>query len=208
VRTWAHPCHVCAGTGLAAATSAPGLGSLVPRLHQDRARRCDVGCCAAKAFCCPRLLARLLQCCNSVQDVASRALMWRASAALRVEGIGCSRAHTLRTVARAPTACRRAARLVLVFQRSHATGPVPHRWRRALVGAGARAAAVAAWCVAARCRRGGAARCRDVAACYPARRAAWVGAALCACTMPSSLHRDATQRKRRLPAARTPMATE
>jgi hypothetical protein len=24
-RDWAHPCHICAGTGLTAATSAPGL---------------------------------------------------------------------------------------------------------------------------------------------------------------------------------------
>jgi hypothetical protein len=25
-RDWAHPCHICAGTGLTPATSAPGLG--------------------------------------------------------------------------------------------------------------------------------------------------------------------------------------
>jgi hypothetical protein len=34
-RDWAHPCHVCAGSGLTPATSAPGLGSPLPRLHRD-----------------------------------------------------------------------------------------------------------------------------------------------------------------------------
>ena len=29
-RDWAQCCHICAGTGLAAATSAPGLGSPLP----------------------------------------------------------------------------------------------------------------------------------------------------------------------------------
>jgi hypothetical protein len=54
-RDWAHPCHICAGTGLAAAisapgpdatsapgpdaTSAPGLGSLGPRFPRYRQRR-------------------------------------------------------------------------------------------------------------------------------------------------------------------------
>ena len=32
-RDWAHPCHIRTGTGLASATSAPGLGSRLPRLH-------------------------------------------------------------------------------------------------------------------------------------------------------------------------------
>jgi hypothetical protein len=52
-RDWAHPTHICTGTGsrpcriwtgsgLARATSAPGLGSLAPltHLHRDWARRC------------------------------------------------------------------------------------------------------------------------------------------------------------------------
>jgi hypothetical protein len=33
----ARPCHICAGTELTAATSAPGLGSPLPHLHRDRA---------------------------------------------------------------------------------------------------------------------------------------------------------------------------
>jgi hypothetical protein len=39
---WAHPCHICAGTGLTLATSAPGLGSPRPllsgHLRAERAR--------------------------------------------------------------------------------------------------------------------------------------------------------------------------
>ncbi len=43
-RDWAHPCHICTGTGRAPATSAPGLGLLVwgqvlacePEVHQGR----------------------------------------------------------------------------------------------------------------------------------------------------------------------------
>ena len=50
VHDWAHPCHVCwaeqsAGTALAAAaipTSAPRLGSPLPHLQWDRARRCHI----------------------------------------------------------------------------------------------------------------------------------------------------------------------
>jgi hypothetical protein len=34
-RDWAHPAHICAGTGLAPPTSAPGLGSPRPHLHRD-----------------------------------------------------------------------------------------------------------------------------------------------------------------------------
>jgi hypothetical protein len=34
-RDWAHPCHICIGTGLTPATSAPGLGSPLPHLHRD-----------------------------------------------------------------------------------------------------------------------------------------------------------------------------
>ena len=38
-RDWAHPCHICDGTGLTPATSAPGLGSPccspLPHLHRD-----------------------------------------------------------------------------------------------------------------------------------------------------------------------------
>ena len=48
------PCHICTGTGLAPATSAPGLGSPLPHLHWDQkltpatpgprlALRCGVG---------------------------------------------------------------------------------------------------------------------------------------------------------------------
>jgi hypothetical protein len=41
-RDWARRCHICTGTGLAAATSALGLGSLLPHLRRDRARRCHI----------------------------------------------------------------------------------------------------------------------------------------------------------------------
>ncbi len=34
-RDWAHPSHICAGTGLTPSTSAPGLGSPLPHLHRD-----------------------------------------------------------------------------------------------------------------------------------------------------------------------------
>jgi hypothetical protein len=33
-RDWAHPCHICTGTGLGTATSAPGLGA--PQPHEVR----------------------------------------------------------------------------------------------------------------------------------------------------------------------------
>ena len=32
------PCHICTGTRLTPATSAPGLGSPLPHLHQDSAQ--------------------------------------------------------------------------------------------------------------------------------------------------------------------------
>jgi hypothetical protein len=35
-------CHICAGTGPTAATSAPGLGRPLPHLHQDWADRCRI----------------------------------------------------------------------------------------------------------------------------------------------------------------------
>ena len=38
----AAPCHICTGTGLSPATSAPGLGSPPPHLHQDWARPCHL----------------------------------------------------------------------------------------------------------------------------------------------------------------------
>jgi len=52
-RDWAHPlphvhrdrarpCHICTGTGLAPATSAPGLGSPLPHLRRDWARPCHI----------------------------------------------------------------------------------------------------------------------------------------------------------------------
>ena len=36
-------CHICAGTGLTPATSAPGLGSPLPRLHRDWAHPAHIG---------------------------------------------------------------------------------------------------------------------------------------------------------------------
>jgi hypothetical protein len=36
------PGHICTGTGLTAATSASGLGSPLPHLHRDSARRCHI----------------------------------------------------------------------------------------------------------------------------------------------------------------------
>jgi hypothetical protein len=39
-RDWAHPCHICAGTGLTPATSAPGLGSQLPHVPRDWVRIC------------------------------------------------------------------------------------------------------------------------------------------------------------------------
>jgi len=45
---WAHPCHFCAGTGLAAATSAPGLGS--PMRQALRHEGLDTGAKLARNF--------------------------------------------------------------------------------------------------------------------------------------------------------------
>jgi hypothetical protein len=42
IASWARPCHICTGTGLAPATSAPGLGSPLPHLHRNRARPCNI----------------------------------------------------------------------------------------------------------------------------------------------------------------------
>ncbi len=41
-RDWAHPCHICTGTGLAPATSAPRLGAPLPHLRRDWARPCHI----------------------------------------------------------------------------------------------------------------------------------------------------------------------
>ena len=38
----AHPANICPATGLAAARSAPGLGSPLPHLRRDRAHRCHI----------------------------------------------------------------------------------------------------------------------------------------------------------------------
>ena len=40
---WAHPSHICTGTGLAPATSAPGPGSPLPHLHRDGAHPSHTG---------------------------------------------------------------------------------------------------------------------------------------------------------------------
>ena len=49
----ARPCHVCTETGLAPlATSAPGLGSTRPHLHQDWAHRCHI-CTVTGVRVCP-----------------------------------------------------------------------------------------------------------------------------------------------------------
>jgi hypothetical protein len=42
---WARPSHICTGTGLAPPTSASGLGSPLPHLHRDLARRSRVRPC-------------------------------------------------------------------------------------------------------------------------------------------------------------------
>ncbi len=47
-RDWAHPCHICTGTGLTPATSAPGLRSPLPHLRQDCAHPCHI--CARTAL--------------------------------------------------------------------------------------------------------------------------------------------------------------
>jgi hypothetical protein len=39
-RDWAHPCHICTGTGPTHATSAPGPGSPRAHLHRNWARAC------------------------------------------------------------------------------------------------------------------------------------------------------------------------
>ena len=41
-RDWANPCHICTGTALAAATSAPGPGSPCLYLHRDQAPPCHI----------------------------------------------------------------------------------------------------------------------------------------------------------------------
>ena len=48
-RDWARPCHICAGTGLTRATSAPGLGSALPHLHCDSAQPCHI--CTGTGLC-------------------------------------------------------------------------------------------------------------------------------------------------------------
>ena len=41
---WAHPSHICAGTGLTPPTSAPGLGAPLPRLRRDRWHEVELVC--------------------------------------------------------------------------------------------------------------------------------------------------------------------
>ena len=54
-RDRAHPCHVCTGTGLTPASSAPGLGSPLPPLRRGWAHRCHIctgtGLTPAHMFC-------------------------------------------------------------------------------------------------------------------------------------------------------------
>ena len=38
---WARPCHICTGTGLASATSAPRLGSPLPHPHRNLSILCS-----------------------------------------------------------------------------------------------------------------------------------------------------------------------
>ena len=45
-RDWAHPSHICAGTGRTPATSAPGLGPPLPHLRRDSARFRRPAACA------------------------------------------------------------------------------------------------------------------------------------------------------------------
>jgi hypothetical protein len=56
-RDWARPAHICTGTGLNCATSAPGLGSTVPHLHRDWAQLCHIctGTGLTPATSAPRL---------------------------------------------------------------------------------------------------------------------------------------------------------
>ena len=42
LQDWARPCHICSKTGLALATSAPGLSSPLPHLCRDWARPCHI----------------------------------------------------------------------------------------------------------------------------------------------------------------------
>ena len=55
-RDCAHRCHICTGTGLTPATSAPGLGSPLPHLHWDCAhhshRPCALQRSGSSATCC------------------------------------------------------------------------------------------------------------------------------------------------------------
>ncbi len=51
---WAHPAHICTGTGLTPPTSAPELGSPRPHLHRDSARPAHI--CAGTGHRARRLL--------------------------------------------------------------------------------------------------------------------------------------------------------
>ena len=46
-----NPCHICIGTRLTSATSAPGLGSHLPHLRRDWAHPCHI-CAGDWAYCC------------------------------------------------------------------------------------------------------------------------------------------------------------
>jgi hypothetical protein len=59
---WAHPCHVCAGTGLTPVTSAPGLGSPLP-----------TGCCCPRQCSAARCAATLAPS-HAARPAASRVL--------------------------------------------------------------------------------------------------------------------------------------
>ena len=50
-RREAHPSHICAGTGLTPATSAPGLGSPLPHLRRDRASHLHEDCARPAHIC-------------------------------------------------------------------------------------------------------------------------------------------------------------
>jgi hypothetical protein len=108
-RDWAHPCHICTGTGLAPATSAPGLGSpLLAHMRKHDAlgsrpicSRARIGAAAcglrthARTHACYRLSG--LSADRRTAGVAIDRWMVRAGGRRRpvpAAALTCARAHT------------------------------------------------------------------------------------------------------------------
>ncbi len=76
-RDWAHPCHICTGTGLTPATSAPESGSPLPHRQRDWAHPCQLCPGTRSAAAAPRRSCDGVLC---MVGCATHSMAWRGTA--------------------------------------------------------------------------------------------------------------------------------